>query len=354
MKQAKDKRGVFVMGVAIALFLLSNVLSLVLINEQRDNMQVVHYVGIVQSSTQKLVKEEMAGRPDDELITRLDTILTELQTGEGPYGLTIPAAADYLDYINRMQTGWGVIKNEIQRVRNGENSDQLYKLSQDYYTLADEAANAAVRYYGAQVRRGNTLIWTANIIFIGFLVFAFISIQRISSNKEQTAELDKLAYSDTLTGLANRVSCERFIDALTAQPPESDIGVVMFDMNNLNAVNEQIGHRGGDRLIIDFADILRANASADGFVSRYGGDEFLCLFTGADESSLQQYLTVVNEKVISYNLQHINDIERLSFAVGYYIGNMRDTGINQMISEADRNMYTRKREMKGSGPSQGD
>jgi diguanylate cyclase (GGDEF)-like protein len=120
----------------------------------------------------------------------------------------------------------------------------------------------------------------------------------------------------------------------------------MFDMNDLKLANDFLGHQGGDRLITQFAKIIGAEAKDCGFIGRYGGDEFLAVFENADAAKARQYLQRVNEQIAAYNSLQVNDIEKISFSAGIAAGSLAQTGIDDMIYEADRAMYANKREMK--------
>jgi diguanylate cyclase (GGDEF)-like protein len=125
-----------------------------------------------------------------------------------------------------------------------------------------------------------------------------------------------------------------------------NIAVLMFDMNNLKMANDFLGHQGGDKIIMQFAKILADEAKEYGFVGRYGGDEFLGIFEKADQARAEEYLARVKNQIAAYNSLQVNDIEKISFAAGISEGLLEVMGIDDMIYEADRNMYSNKREMK--------
>ena len=70
----------------LLLFLFSGVTIHTLIQSQ-TNGRLINYVGIVRGATQRLVKLELSGNPNDPLIDYLDSILAELQGGTARYGL---------------------------------------------------------------------------------------------------------------------------------------------------------------------------------------------------------------------------------------------------------------------------
>lgn len=57
--------------------------------------KVINYSGIVRGATQRLIKKEVAGKPDDDLISYLDDILYDLSSGEGTYDLVRISDTDY-------------------------------------------------------------------------------------------------------------------------------------------------------------------------------------------------------------------------------------------------------------------
>jgi diguanylate cyclase (GGDEF)-like protein len=85
------------------------------------------------------------------------------------------------------------------------------------------------------------------------------------------AELQNIAYSDALTGLANR----RWLEIEFARLQGSEVSVVLIDFDGLKAVNDTLGFDRGDALIHAIGLTLAASAIPDEFIVRYGGDEFV-------------------------------------------------------------------------------
>lgn len=321
-------------------------LSLSSIRQLQGNARVINYVGIVRGATQRLIKKELQDFPDNTLIARLNGIVEELITGEGPNGLIVLHDETYLENMNRVRASWTEIKKEIEKIRAAGDKTRLYNLSEDYFVLVDRTVSSAEAYSEHQVERSKTILVGINVIFVLMLVVGLTYYLRTVALKRRTEQLRKIAYFDPMTKLPNRAGCEREIHSMNGEVAPEDIAVFMFDMNNLKKANDQLGHNGGDRLIADFGAILGDAAGDRGFVGRYGGDEFVGVYKDCDSRTAEQFLAAVNEKVVAYNLLRVNDIEKLSFAAGHVIGNLRDTDIESMLNEADRRMYIRKRQMK--------
>ncbi|MHB1801614.1 MAG: GGDEF domain-containing protein [Actinomycetes bacterium] len=91
----------------------------------------------------------------------------------------------------------------------------------------------------------------------------------------------RLAYTDPLTGLANR---RRFDDVFdeAMDSPRRPVGLAVVDVNGLKWVNDAQGHQAGDRLLVDVGGLVSAAASrVGGLGARLGGDEFCVLSVGA-------------------------------------------------------------------------
>ncbi|MEU5837818.1 diguanylate cyclase [Streptomyces diacarni] len=119
-------------------------------------------------------------------------------------------------------------------------------------------------------------------------VLAALIASGIAQN-ERLEEVRRLAYTDPLTGLANRRAVESRLDE--AVELHRDLGTVVSlavcDINGLKAVNDQQGHEAGDRLLERFAEVLADCAATlpGALAGRLGGDEFCLLTVGptADE-----------------------------------------------------------------------
>ncbi|GAA1029010.1 EAL domain-containing protein [Virgisporangium ochraceum] len=95
---------------------------------------------------------------------------------------------------------------------------------------------------------------------------------------ENSRLVDRLRYDanyDTLTGLPNR---RRLISGLSevigSRTPGEAVAVIQFDVISLRSVNESLGHKAGNEVLIEVANRLRALAPAAALVARVGGDEF--------------------------------------------------------------------------------
>lgn len=94
--------------------------------------------------------------------------------------------------------------------------------------------------------------------------------------------LEKLAHLDALTGLGNRHALDERLQADWGHVERrgASLAILVADLDRFKAVNDRLGHPGGDRLLRATARALRDSVRGGDFVARYGGDEFVVVATG--------------------------------------------------------------------------
>jgi diguanylate cyclase (GGDEF)-like protein len=102
--------------------------------------------------------------------------------------------------------------------------------------------------------------------------------------QQRTAQVDRLAYYDTVTQLPNRALFEdRLTHAVSvAKVSGQSLGVLFISLDQFKKVNDSLGHGPGDSLLREFAERLKSCISRSDTVARFGSDEFALLKTGID------------------------------------------------------------------------
>lgn len=97
--------------------------------------------------------------------------------------------------------------------------------------------------------------------------------------QERTAQVDWLAYYDTVTQLPNRALFEdRLTQAVAiARAKNQSLGVLFISIDQFKKVNDSLGHGPGDSLLKEFAERLKSCISKSDTVARFGNDEFALL-----------------------------------------------------------------------------
>ncbi len=101
-------------------------------------------------------------------------------------------------------------------------------------------------------------------------------------NAQLHEAVERQAFADGLTGLANRRRCEESLEAEVARAKRygSPLSVVLCDLDDFKAANDTLGHAVGDRILQEFGAVLREAVRAVDVAGRWGGEEFLVLLPG--------------------------------------------------------------------------
>ena len=115
-------------------------------------------------------------------------------------------------------------------------------------------------------------------------------------------QLEKKAYLDVHTGLANKSCCEKFLN--DDQFISEATAVIVYDLNNLKTVNDTLGHVVGDQFILNFSRLLRDSVPTHDFVGRYGGDEFIIIYEGLQEQEVVERAMRLRKKIMELGIAH--------------------------------------------------
>jgi diguanylate cyclase (GGDEF)-like protein len=111
------------------------------------------------------------------------------------------------------------------------------------------------------------------------------SFERMRNNvAEDQAQILRLAYWDSLTGLPNRARFREAVKhAISRAAPHATVAIIMLDLNRFKHVNDVLGYRVGDLLLVNVAERLTGQLVREGdLVARLGGDEFGVLLCDVD------------------------------------------------------------------------
>ncbi len=296
------------MGIYTCIWIVAIIILSVSLFQNFGDAKVINYSGIVRGATQKLVKEELAGQRDDQLIDYLDGILIELQTGEGHYGLDRLDDKKYQMELKEMNEIWDQMKDEIYKVRNGKSSSQLYALSQTYFDKANDMVATA------QDIADYKLISLIRV-FVVYLILT-ISVFYFWYRYKQK-QIKKAMYVDELTGISNLIAFEMKVDELIKAHSQTQYVMISFDIDDFKFINSTYGNELGDEMLKQIALSIDEYVGEIGTCARYGNDHFyvLCEY---HKNLLKDFKHYLKDKVCSALAFDIYDNMRLSVG-GYQV-----------------------------------
>lgn len=183
---------------------------------------------------------------------------------------------------------------------------------------------------------------------------------------EMNNKLYLSAVTDPLTGIYNRDGFYRkltaTLDEMKSGKREACLGIMFVDLDNFKHYNDTFGHDIGDLILIKMANIFTKLCEEQGFVCRYGGDEFLMVFYQDDKTFLEEIAKRVYEEIdgaqgfeyeIAKKLDKSIFIEKkqwISCSIGVATAKdiQSEADMNRLIKQADELLYSIKTSTKGT------
>ncbi|AOS96204.1 putative diguanylate cyclase YdaM [Microbulbifer aggregans] len=158
-----------------------------------------------------------------------------------------------------------------------------------------------------------------------------------------TEELEARASTDALTGLVNRREAYRAINELERRDHQMHgrYTVLIGDLDNFKAINDEYGHSFGDRVLRDVAQVLQENTRVGDIVSRWGGEEFLILLPNTDLDGGGILAEKLRQRVEALSDTYEERV-KVSISFGVAEGGAHDDTHGELLAEADERMYRAK------------
>ena len=241
-----------------------------------------------------------------------------------------------------------VWRNRFLFVRKETRSAEAVLQLAGIVALCGSAMISLLRYFiNDSMDRAMMMRFGLLLFIICFAASSLFQTYKLIAQGLEYNTVQKIAYSDALTGLGNRAA---YLERLEECVKEHilRLGIVYLDVNNLKKVNDVQGHEQGDILIRTAAEVIKESFGAFGRAYRIGGDEFCVLI---DTNAMEIYdraLDMFQKKIESVNKSGKYNF-RLQIAHGFICceaDSMKT--IDDAIKAADERMYSNKMQLKKS------
>lgn len=176
------------------------------------------------------------------------------------------------------------------------------------------------------------------------IIHTFVVIEARIEGSRQLGMVMTVAYKDPLTSVRNVNSYTEFKENIEVNIRNGKIrefAVVVFDLNDLKYVNDNLGHEAGDKYIKDGCTLI-CKTFTHSPVFRIGGDEFAAFLTNEDYNNRDELIYEFNSQVED-NLTNGGAV--VSAGISVYDAE-KDSGYDEVFARADVLMYDRKKELK--------
>lgn len=236
-----------------------------------------------------------------------------------------------------------MLKNTYNFKVREDNS--FYQIFTKYISTLDnkEVINAGLYNHVIAVKKGNTLGNVAKYILISLIILILILILYYRNSKKvkittKIKKEDKIKYIDQLTSLKNRNYLNENIDSWNKNTiyPQA---MIVLDLDDLQTINDTLGHEAGDEQIKAAANILIKTQIDNSDIIRTDGNEFLIYLVGYEEKQVVSYIRKLYKEFKSMPYEH-------GATIGFSVITDDIKTIEDAINEAVDDMKMKKEEQE--------
>ncbi|MGM0594637.1 MAG: sensor domain-containing diguanylate cyclase [Pseudomonadota bacterium] len=295
--------------------------------------QTTHYVSVQQDVTEREYNSEQMQLLSTAMEVTSDTVV-------------VTDAAGNIVYVNRAfeaQTGYRreeVLGKSPSILKSGEHDASFYERLWDCIT-AGETFRAT---FTERARDGRRFYQEQTITPVkgeGDLITHFVATGKdISERVEVERELKRLATTDKLTGINNRLRFEQLLEKELERGERyrRRLALIMFDIDHFKQVNDNYGHDIGDKVLKKIARVVEAKLRRPDAFARWGGEEFMILAPETDLDGALELAERLREAVTEADFAPVGKVTA-SFGVA---GCRNDDTLRALVRRADRALYRAK------------
>jgi diguanylate cyclase (GGDEF)-like protein/PAS domain S-box-containing protein len=184
---------------------------------------------------------------------------------------------------------------------------------------------------------------TTNLLDDPAVAGLVVNLNDATARHQVQADLERRAFTDALTGLANRALFDDRLALLLTRRTPPDVAVVYCDLDGFKRVNDRFGHAEGDRLLRWCAQRLVTAVRREDTVARLGGDEFAVLLQGPDAAATAAEVGARIVEALGQRLEVGGATFEVSVSAGVAMAPAGSgVGARELMRSADEAMYRAK------------
>lgn len=255
-----------------------------------------------------------------------------------------PAAERTLGILKKQIVGHGFIENfALDKDKITFQTSLLHQFSHVNGLILDRRTKVDLKRASGQTFPAEVTITSAKVSMDKKLEFT-LHLRDVTQEQKIQSRLHFLAYKDPLTHLSNRTHLMRELKVSVNEAKQNNDVIALFflDLDNFKKINDTLGHKAGDFLLVEVASRLNRICHEQDLVARLGGDEFIIVIKGeltpdVISEKAQQVLAVLRDVIVIEGKNY-----RIPSSIGIAISELGSVSPDELIQQADIAMYHAK------------
>lgn len=214
----------------------------------------------------------------------------------------------------------------------------------------EEISDINNKYYSVIYQTSVDYSWVYKVVMPLVIIILIIVItnrklkNEIKKRKEIEKELHEIVNIDVLTNINNRRKIESLynFELERSKRYKRDLSVIFFDIDDFKLINDQLGHKIGDEVLIKLCKLISKHIRKTDYLGRWGGEEFVIVLPETNKKDAQELAYNLRDKIINFDFKIDRKIT-CSFGVSQFEENDNS---DTLITRVDNAMYEVKRSGK--------
>lgn len=176
--------------------------------------------------------------------------------------------------------------------------------------------------------------------FLAGIVFDITEMKETQLDLEyKNRILSEMSSIDGLTKISNHRTLTEHLKAEMAEARRTGrlLSIAIFDIDDFKKVNDSKGHIYGDQVLVDVASIIKKNVRGSDFAGRYGGEEFMVIFSGSDRFTAYNIAERIRKTVDEHTF-----VDGITLTISAGVKQYQGEDMTVFIDQADKNLYEAK------------
>ncbi|SKB59701.1 diguanylate cyclase [Malaciobacter marinus] len=177
------------------------------------------------------------------------------------------------------------------------------------------------------------------IVLISLLIILFIIYKSNRKLSTLNKKLEKISQTDKLTSLYNRTKLDMILEFefKNKKRYEKPLSIIIIDIDHFKKINDTYGHLVGDKILVEFSNIIKANIRETDFIGRWGGEEFLVVLPFTKEKDAYNLASKLRKLIAKKPLY-----KNINVTASFGVVECKDSDCNKALLNADKALYEAK------------
>lgn len=296
--------------------------------ELKNNINLVLYKHNIYKKLDKNIKEK------NILLENIETQVWYLKDID-TYGAVNKAHADFLGFNKKKIKGRNICNflTEKETETRVKDNKKVFSRKEQIYTEEWVVNNKGEK-------KLLSITKTPSLDENNKVKFVVCSAEDITEARKREEKIKYLSFHDQLTGLYNRRYFANEISRLN-NSRRIPISIIIADMDGLKYINDNYGHKTGDKFIKNSGEVFNSATRNEDIVARVGGDEFAVILPETGKATAKKLCNRIRRQNKEFNKKS-NLPEPLKISLGYSTMNSEEEDLNVIFNQADQKMYENK------------